>query len=57
MNHQQKKVIEELSEMMAAEGLRMMVFKGQANAALYPCPEHRAVGDKTAGCLVMQNWS
>ncbi len=45
MNHQQKKVIEELSEMMAAEGVRMMVFKGQANAALYPCPEHRAVGD------------
>ena len=23
----------------------MMVFKGQANAALYPKPEHRAVGD------------
>lgn len=45
MNHQQKKVVEELSEMMAAEGVRMMVFKGQANAALYPCPEHRAVGD------------
>ena len=45
MNSQQKKVIAELSEMMAAEGVRMMVFKGQANAALYPCPEHRAVGD------------
>lgn len=45
MNSQQKKVVEELSEMMAAEGVRMMVFKGQANAALYPCPEHRAVGD------------
>ena len=37
--------VAELSEMMAAEGVRMMVFKGQANAALYPCPEHRAVGD------------
>lgn len=45
MNHQQKKVIAELSEMWAAEGLRMMVFKGQANAALYSKPEHRAVGD------------
>lgn len=45
MNSQQKKVVAELSEMMAAEGVRMMVFKGQANAALYPCPEHRAVGD------------
>lgn len=45
MNSQQKKVIAELSEMWAAEGIRMMVFKGQANAALYPKPEHRAVGD------------
>lgn len=45
MNHQQKKVIAELSEMWAAEGLRMMVFKGQANAALFSKPEHRAVGD------------
>lgn len=44
-NHQQKKVIEELSEMWSAEGLRMMVFKGQANASLYPKPEHRIVGD------------
>lgn len=45
LNHQQRKVIAELSEMWAAEGIRMMVFKGQANAALYPKPEHRAVGD------------
>lgn len=45
MNHQQRKVIAELSEMWAAEGIRMMVFKGQANAAFYPKPEHRAVGD------------
>lgn len=45
MNHQQKKVIAELSEMWSMEGIRMMVFKGQANAALYPKPEHRAVGD------------
>lgn len=45
MNHQQKKTIAEISEMWATEGIRMMVFKGQANAALYPKPEHRAVGD------------
>ena len=31
--------------MWLSEGIRMMVFKGQANAALYPKPEHRAVGD------------
>ena len=45
MNRLQKKVIAKLSEIWAAEGIRMMVFKGQANAALYPKPEHRAVGD------------
>ena len=45
MNLQQKKVIAELSEMWSMEGIRMMVFKGQANASLYPKPEHRAVGD------------
>ena len=45
MNHQQKKVIADLSEKWAAEGIQMMVFKGQANAAFFPKPEHRAVGD------------
>ena len=45
MNRQQKKVIAQLSEIWAAEGIRMMVFKGQVNATLYPKPEHRAVGD------------
>ena len=45
MNQQQKKVIADLSEIWAAEGIPIMVFKGQANAALYPKTEHRAVGD------------
>lgn len=45
LNHQQKKVIAEISEIWAAEGILMMVFKGQANASMYPKPEHRAVGD------------
>ena len=45
LNRQQKKVIAELSEVWLAEGIRMMVFKGQANASLYPEPEHRAKGD------------
>lgn len=44
-NHQQKKVIAELANIWSAEGIRMMVFKGQANASLYPKPEHRVVGD------------
>jgi len=44
-NHKQKKVIAELADMWLAGGIRMMVFKGQANASLYPKPEHRIVGD------------
>lgn len=45
MNHQQKKVIAQLSEIWAAEGIMLMVFKGQANATFYPVPNHRATGD------------
>lgn len=41
----QKKVIAELSEIWHEQGIRMMVFKGQANASLYPVPQHRATGD------------
>ncbi len=41
----QKKVISKLSKFWGAEHIRMMVFKGQANAAMYPIPEHRATGD------------
>ena len=42
---QQKEVVSRLSEIWDGENIRMMVFKGQANAALYPIPEHRATGD------------
>jgi hypothetical protein len=45
MNKQQKDVIRSMSGILYAEGIRMMVFKGQANASLYPIPEHRPVGD------------
>ena len=41
----QRWVISELSDIWAEEGIRTMIFKGQANAALYPEPEHRATGD------------
>lgn len=41
----QRKVVCEVSELLAKEGIRMMVFKGQANASFYPVPEHRATGD------------
>lgn len=42
---QQKKVIQELAEIWGHEGFPMMVFKGQANASLYPIPNHRATGN------------
>ena len=41
----QRKVIYELSDIWAKESIRMMVFKGQANAFFYPKPEHRTTGD------------
>ena len=45
MNKKQKEVICKIAEIWAAQGVRMMVFKGQANASFYPVPEHRSVGD------------
>lgn len=42
---EQRKVISEVSELWAKDGIKMMVFKGQANASFYPVPEHRATGD------------
>ena len=41
----QRKVIAQLADIWAKEGIHMMVFKGQANASLYPNPTHRATGD------------
>lgn len=45
MNLQQKKVICEIADTLEHKDIKMMVFKGQANASLYPLPMHRAVGD------------
>ncbi len=41
----QRAAIAELAGIWAKEGIKMMVFKGQANASFYPKPEHRATGD------------
>ncbi len=41
----QRMVIAELSAILRGEGIRTMVFKGQANASFYPEPRHRATGD------------
>lgn len=45
MNLQQKKVIVELADICDYNGIKLMVFKGQANALFYPLPAHRAPGD------------
>lgn len=45
MNLQQKKVISEIADILNHEGIKLMVFKGQVNALLYPLPSHRAPGD------------
>lgn len=41
----QRAAIAELAGIWAKEGIKMMVFKGQASASFYPRPEHRATGD------------
>lgn len=41
----QRKVIAELADIWAKEDINMMVFKGQANASLYPTSTHRPTGD------------
>ncbi len=45
MNLQQKEVISKIADILDQEGVRMMIFKGQANASLYKRPNHRAAGD------------
>lgn len=44
-NHQQIKVMAQVADKMAAEEIKMMVFKGQVNGLLYPNPSHRSPGD------------
>ena len=72
MSRAQRKIISELSEIWSKDGIRMMVFKGQANASFYPKPVHRATGDidcwlfgdaekgdsllKEAGAIVDNRW-
>lgn len=45
LSNQQKRVIVELSDIWDAEGISMMVFKGQAISLFYPQRNHRASGD------------
>lgn len=45
LNIQQKESICKLADICKQNSLKLMVFKGQANASLYPESNHRAVGD------------
>lgn len=44
-NKRQMMIIDELASKWTSSGCRVMVFKGQACASLYPTPEHRNPGD------------
>lgn len=54
-NQRQLKVLNELSSQWATEGLRTMVFKGQASAVLYPNPLHRCPGD--IDCYLFEHYA
>lgn len=45
MNVQQRKVISDVADFLAKNSIKMMIFKGQANASFYPYSLHRAPGD------------
>ena len=44
-NRQQLMVMDSLASKWTDKGCRVMVFKGQASATMYPKPEHRSPGD------------
>lgn len=52
-NSQQLKVMNELALLWSEEGCKVMVFKGQASATMYPKPEHRSPGD--IDCYLINN--
>jgi hypothetical protein len=54
-NSQQLQVIENLASKWADKGSRVMVFKGQASATMYPKPEHRSPGD--IDCYLFENYA
>jgi hypothetical protein len=44
-NSQQLKVMDYLASRWNEMGCKVMIFKGQASATMYPKPEHRSPGD------------
>ena len=54
-NSQQLKVMNELALRWSEEGCKVMVFKGQASATMYPKPEHRSPGD--IDCYLFEDYA
>ncbi len=54
-NHLQIAVMNDLATKWRNKGYRVMVMKGQANATLYPKPEHRNPGD--VDCYLFEHYS
>ena len=54
-NKNQFEVMDRLSKKWTEAGCRVMVMKGQANAVLYPRPEHRSTGD--IDCYLFENYA
>ncbi len=54
-NQHQVFVLNDMAEKWKEEGCRVMVMKGQANALLYPHPNHRSPGD--IDCYLFENYS
>ena len=54
-NCQQKHVMNDMASRWNAKGCRVMIFKGQASATMYPKPEHRSPGD--IDCYLFENYS
>ncbi len=54
-NRTQLDVINDMASRWTAKGCRVMVMKGQANALLYPKPNHRNVGD--IDCYLFEDYA
>ena len=54
-NRQQLQVMESFASKWAKKGCKVMVFKGQASATMYPKPEHRSPGD--IDCYLFENYA
>ncbi len=54
-NRQQREVMDDMASKWAAQGCRVMVFKGQACATMYPQPRHRSPGD--IDCYLFEDYA